>query len=348
MRRLLGAVSLLSLLAVAVGCGASRTALNEAVFAGDPARVRKVLDDGASTKVPGACGPEDTYPTTALVCAIENDRFEIVRLLLERGADPNQPEYFGANPLMVAAKKNVEVVRLLLEKGAAIDGQGSDLVAGRTALMRAVDFGKADVARFLLDRGASVNVRSAYGWTALGIAAEDGRTDLARMLLAKGADVDYAISKAESMVTNGSQNARNKNLASVRFLRDLKENFKACSVRYRHLEIVADAAFAEAAETYRAAAPKPGLPEEGRVFRVQAEDAVGRTRFQDAVDLYGKALKIAPWWPEGHFNQALILSESECHEEAIAEMERYLALVPDAPDARAARDRIYQWKGRIP
>lgn len=31
-----------------------------------------------------------------------------------------------------------------------------------------------------------------------------------------------------------------------------------------------------------------------------------------------------------------------------AAMERYLALVPDAPDARAARDKIYPWKGRLP
>lgn len=34
--------------------------------------------------------------------------------------------------------------------------------------------------------------------------------------------------------------------------------------------------------------------------------------------------------------------------DAIAAMERYLSLVPDAPNARAARDKIYLWKGRIP
>lgn len=97
-----------------------------------------------------------------------------------------------------------------------------------------------------------------------------------------------------------------------------------------------------------AAKAGPDLPEGAREYRVQAKDAFAQKRFEDAVTLYGKALRVAPWWPEGHFNQALILGEAACYEEAIAAMNRYIALVPDAPDVRAARDKIYQWKGRFP
>ena len=46
---------------------------------------------------------------------------------------------------------------------------------------------------------------------------------------------------------------------------------------------------------YRAANPKPELSEAGRKFRVQAEFAVQEKRFDKAVELYGKALEIAPW-----------------------------------------------------
>jgi hypothetical protein len=31
---------------------------------------------------------------------------------------------------------------------------------------------------------------------------------------------------------------------------------------------------------------------------------------------------------------------------AVAEMNRYLVLVPDAPNASAAQDKIYEWEGK--
>ena len=53
---------------------------------------------------------------------------------------------------------------------------------------------------------------------------------------------------------------------------------------------------------------------------------------------------IAPWWPEGHFNEALVLSELRYYGKAIEHMKKYVALVPDAPNARAAQDKIYVWE----
>lgn len=108
-----------------------------------------------------------------------------------------------------------------------------------------------------------------------------------------------------------------------------------------------DTAFAEAAARYRVADPKPAFPEEARRLRVQAEAAVRDKEFEDAADLYAKALKIASWWPEGRFNRALILGELRQYAEAMAEMRRYLALVPDAPNVRAAQDKVYEWEGRV-
>ena len=103
--------------------------------------------------------------------------------------------------------------------------------------------------------------------------------------------------------------------------------------------------FQEVAAKYLAANPKPDLPEEARKFKVQAEFAMQEKQFDKAVELYGKALDIAPWWPEGHFNRALILGETKKYWEAMREMKRYLLLVPDASNARAAQDKIYQWEG---
>lgn len=110
------------------------------------------------------------------------------------------------------------------------------------------------------------------------------------------------------------------------------------------LDPAVEAAFQEQARRYREAIEKPALPEAAVKYRVQAEFAVEQKRFDDAEVLYEEALAIAPWWPEGHFNRALILGEGEEYEAAISEMKRYLLLVPNAPDARAAQNKIYQWE----
>jgi tetratricopeptide (TPR) repeat protein len=107
-----------------------------------------------------------------------------------------------------------------------------------------------------------------------------------------------------------------------------------------------EAAFQGALRSYRSVASRPALPEEARKFRVQAESAIRDKDFRAAAGLYRQALTVAPWWPEGHYNRALLLGEVGDYEYAIAEMKRYLVLVPDAPNARAAQDRIYEWEGK--
>lgn len=104
------------------------------------------------------------------------------------------------------------------------------------------------------------------------------------------------------------------------------------------------ARFKEEALRYHEMNPKPQLPEEARRFKVQAEEAVEAMRFLDAAEKYRKANEIAPWWPEGHFNRALVLGEVQNFDSAMVEMKRYLLLKPDAPDARLAQDKIYSWE----
>jgi tetratricopeptide (TPR) repeat protein len=100
---------------------------------------------------------------------------------------------------------------------------------------------------------------------------------------------------------------------------------------------------AEAAR-YRAMDPKPALPEDARRFRVQAEAAVQGKRFVDAARLYENGVQVAPWWPEGHYNRAVVLAEMQSFDSAITEMNCYLQLSPDAPDARQAQDQVYVWE----
>jgi hypothetical protein len=108
----------------------------------------------------------------------------------------------------------------------------------------------------------------------------------------------------------------------------------------------ADEAFKGIAETYRQESSKPPLPEDARRFKVQAEAAVQAKNWSKAAFSFREALLIAPWWPEGRFNRALILGEMGDYAVAAQEMQRYLLLVPGAPNARAAQDKIYVWEDR--
>lgn len=106
-------------------------------------------------------------------------------------------------------------------------------------------------------------------------------------------------------------------------------------------------AFKERARTWRALQDKPAISEEVRRYRVMAEDSFRNKKFDEAIHSYEAGLDLCPFWPDGHFNAALLCAEVGMYGPAVAHMKRYLALVPDAPDARTAQDKLYVWEGKL-
>jgi len=72
---------------------------------------------------------------------------------------------------------------------ASVDINGQD-ASGRTALLEAAWGGSADIADFLLDRGADPNIADKSGFTPLMRAVEGGQQSIAAALIKKGADVN--------------------------------------------------------------------------------------------------------------------------------------------------------------
>jgi tetratricopeptide (TPR) repeat protein len=105
--------------------------------------------------------------------------------------------------------------------------------------------------------------------------------------------------------------------------------------------------FSELAGAWRALATKPPVPEEVREHRLLAEESVKEKNLSLALDHYEMGICLYPTWPEGNFNAALIAAELNFYPDAIEHMQAYLELVPDAPDAQAARDNIVIWKSKL-
>lgn len=123
----------------------------------------------------------------ALHCAASNGQLDVVKILVERGANLRAFDECGATPLHISAEKGqIEVVKYLLSKGASNRAFDRD---GTTALHRAVRGGNSDVIRLLLDKGA-VKVVDRHGVTLLHVAANRNRTDLLKFLVDKGGDAN--------------------------------------------------------------------------------------------------------------------------------------------------------------
>jgi tetratricopeptide (TPR) repeat protein len=105
--------------------------------------------------------------------------------------------------------------------------------------------------------------------------------------------------------------------------------------------------FHQKAATWQAQSPKPPLSDEVRQHRLLAEDALKQKHMDIAISEYEAGLGTDPLWPQGHFNAALLYGEQKDYEDAIWHMRAYLELVPDAPDAQAARDQLLLWQGKL-
>lgn len=114
--------------------------LRDAAAAGDAGRVTALLEKGVPIDAAARHGQ------TALYFAADKGRFDVVRLLVERGAKVDfRDAFFGSSPLDMALRDgHFEIARYLLGKGA----KGAD-----AALEAAVERGQADLARAALESG---------------------------------------------------------------------------------------------------------------------------------------------------------------------------------------------------
>lgn len=197
--------------------GSGYTALHAAVLRGNADSVRALVARGAFINsrlrhgTPTTRGsrefflPESLTGATPVWLAARFLEQDLLRLLLELGADPSLTLQDGTTTLMAAAgvgsqttlfdrrdriailkdsdeRLAVPIVRLLLERGADVNGS-SEL--GDTALHGAAKMNYPIVARMLGERGARFETRNKKGETPLTVASGDEVRSVLRTLGAK-------------------------------------------------------------------------------------------------------------------------------------------------------------------
>jgi len=119
--------------------------------------VRALLDAGADVRTARSGDSVDVL-NLALPMTSDASR-SVVRLLLERGADPNVADpRSGLLPL--GNVYELDELRLLLDHGASIDGTPP---GGTSAVVRYIMTQKWDMALFLIEKGARLDIADSNG-----------------------------------------------------------------------------------------------------------------------------------------------------------------------------------------
>lgn len=167
-----------------------------AAFSGDLDKVKRCLGDGARIDAiydgdykvfQGADGGIPIGPFTALMAAIEGDRYAIAEYLIARGCKVDLGDLFYESPLWLVAEKrkpsreNDKIAELLVKRGAKVNVRTEMAIDGpihETILHRAVGWGHTEMVKKLVEAGADVNAKTSHGKTPIDYITK-GRNDAA-------------------------------------------------------------------------------------------------------------------------------------------------------------------------
>ena len=135
---------------------------------------------------------QDNNNMTPLLCAIESGRnLSAAQLLLDCRASIDLRDKNGQTPLHFALRSSLpDVVALLLKFGAEVDSRDNNNITPLLCTTITQDFKSDGASQLLLEHGASVNVRDKDGRTPLHLVGYHGSPDVAALLLKLGLEVD--------------------------------------------------------------------------------------------------------------------------------------------------------------
>ncbi len=158
--------------------------IHEAAKAGDLEKIKSILETD-KTRLEA----QDKVGYMALNWAAMRAQWDVVKYLIEIGANVNTFGLDGNTPLHSAANhNNVAIIGLLIKNGSVVDKKNK---WGNTPLHIACRAGNNKVSKILIFQGAGVNAASNEGWTPLHYAQKSGHTKLAGQIKRSGGSLEY-------------------------------------------------------------------------------------------------------------------------------------------------------------
>ena len=161
------------------------TQVHSAARVSDVTKMKSTLPLGFSVDLRDATG------RTPLMYAAFDGKLEVVKGLIERGADPSLEDNRGWNSLhLTSADGNPDIIELLLSNGPDIDSRTAE---GFTPLMIAAFKAKLQAVKCLLEKGADPSLQDNRGWNLLHCASQGGDRRIIEVILTRVTDIDSRI-----------------------------------------------------------------------------------------------------------------------------------------------------------
>ena len=132
---------------------------------------------------------DENLVTDASFEACYYGNLNVLKLFLENGLNVNIREKYSGETLLMRAsyKGHTDIVKYLIDKGADINLNSSEK---NTALMFAASEGHLEIVKILIEKGVEINAVNNYGWNALMQAVFGKHYNLVKYLLEKGSNTD--------------------------------------------------------------------------------------------------------------------------------------------------------------
>ncbi|MDV7104871.1 ankyrin repeat domain-containing protein [Vibrio sp. TH_r3] len=164
----------------AIFWGDGKTALMWAANKGHIDIVKLLIEHGADVN------SKNRWNGTALSQAAMNGHLNIVKLLIEHDS------HITSDALLLASRNgHTDIGKLLIEQGADINAKDTAIIRGynrgQNALTMAIDNGHVAIAKLLIEKGIDVHKKDQYQNTALSMASDKNEAELVKMLVEHGA-----------------------------------------------------------------------------------------------------------------------------------------------------------------
>lgn len=153
---------------------------------------------------------KDPYGNTLLILACCYRCEDLVRIMLNKGADPNAVNNSGSCCLHFACHKDsysLVIAKSLLSHGASPDVH--EMQYGCTPLHYCATAGNIDFCKLLISKGAQVTAVDYYGNTPIDYARESGSVEIVAYLNQKSRDISTPVAGQRNNRNNFSNNHHN-------------------------------------------------------------------------------------------------------------------------------------------